>query len=286
MYASFLLQLALSRNIMDICKLLLYYLYSRLSTRRTWKNLRNKWVLISDATSGLGTALSRELAARGHNLVIAGVNKASLTKLARELGARVRVTCLLLDSFSGAYHNVLESYNIGLFINVLPAPGTHPQAFVDSETEQFLETQVSEVFKLVKAVLHIFTRNNFGYILTVGSSFSNKPHAYFSMRHGLQGLFKHWTESMYYELKRSKINVEYMEVGETAGDEAEATYFVPSAARLSQSILNAFGSSYFMVPYFPHIMTYALLSLCPKGLVARYRTACLDVDDARYLKGL
>ena len=50
--------------------------------------LRDKWVLVTGAGSGIGLECAREFARRGAKLVISDVNAGSLAPLRAELAAR------------------------------------------------------------------------------------------------------------------------------------------------------------------------------------------------------
>ena len=80
-----------------------------------------EWTLITGATSGLGYELAMVLAAKGHNLVLAGKDEAGLYGVARELNEISDIIVMTVDlSVPGSTNELFgECEKFGLKINTM-----------------------------------------------------------------------------------------------------------------------------------------------------------------------
>ena len=143
--------------------------------------------LVTGASAGIGTSIARELASRGHNLVIVARRKKLLDELAKELGDAhgVRVEPLSCDLSSAAARGRLPSRisKLGLRVDILVnnAGFATGGPFHESEPErevQQVRVLVEAVVGLTAAYLPEMVERGAGAILNVSSTAAFQPLPY------------------------------------------------------------------------------------------------------------
>ena len=109
---------------------------------RQWIERYGPWAVVTGASSGIGRELSRQLGARGMNLVLAARSTDKLEKLKSELQSQyaLDILCVTADLGTGpgiqALIDACTSLDIGLFIGNAGFGTSGP--FIDSELENEL----------------------------------------------------------------------------------------------------------------------------------------------------
>lgn len=131
--------------------------------------------LVTGATSGIGTALARELAGRGWPLVLTGRSVPVLEELGRELGARIVVADLATDEGRDAV--VAAADGVRLLVNNAALGGAFgPFASMPvADLEAVLAVDVVAAATLVRAVLPGMLAAGRGGILTLSSPSAPGP---------------------------------------------------------------------------------------------------------------
>lgn len=248
------------------------YMYSYLNNDDIWKKINKKWIVVTNATSKIGMAFSRHLAKRGCNLIITGINEKALEELKKELDRTANVVYHKVDYSEETDYAFLKEYDIGLAINKIGFYNCKPMKFTENNMNTFMTLNVQIPLNFMKCMLEIFVKNDFGYIINIGFDYSEKPRPFFTLINSVKSMFRAMSKNLYYELKGSKVRVEYMECGSVSLKESGGSLFVPTASNLANSVFSMFGNSYFTVPYFPHFIEYLVLKFIPNFILARYRS--------------
>jgi short-subunit dehydrogenase len=140
------------------------------------------FVLVTGASSGIGAALAREYARRGHPLVLTARRRDKLEDLARELSAQVNCQVIAADLADPATPKKLydETANRGLAVEVLVnnagygLPGTF-LAQPWAEHAKFLQVMVTAVCELSHLFLPEMQRAGRGAIMNVASLAGHVP---------------------------------------------------------------------------------------------------------------
>jgi short-subunit dehydrogenase len=140
------------------------------------------FVLVTGASSGIGSALAREYAERGHPLVLTARRRDKLDELARELAAKVRCEVIAADLADPAAPARLydETARRGLAVEVLVnnagygLPGTF-LAQPWKEHAVFLQVMVTAVCELSHRFLPEMQRAGRGAIMNVASLAGHVP---------------------------------------------------------------------------------------------------------------
>lgn len=270
-----LVQMLLIYVILSTCSDVIKYIYSWFNNEGVWHRLRGKWVLVTNATTVIGVAFCNHLAARGCKLVVTGMNGEALQRLKSSLETRVEVVSFVLDYSAQVDFTFVDKYDIGLVINKIGFFDPDPGCFVDRDIDHFIDYNLRGPLLLMKSVLTTMIERNVGYIVNIGLCYTEKPRAYYTLITSTKAMFRAWSESMYYELKGSKINVEYMDTGSIVLNGRDAKLLSPDPDTFVHNVLTTFGNSYFTIPYPPHFAEYLFIRFLPEFVVARYRKARL-----------
>ncbi|AWB82533.1 short-chain dehydrogenase [Corynebacterium yudongzhengii] len=180
---------------------------------------------ITGASQGIGEALARRLAQRGHNLIVVARREEVLNKLAAELHdahgvtvdvypcdlAREEEVDRLIDYLDGVHVNIaINSAGIASF-------GPFVKQDWDYETKQF-HLNATAVFRLTHALVHPMLARGEGAICNVGSAAGNIPipnnATYVFTKAGVNT----FTESLHYELRGTGVSCTLLAPGPVRED--------------------------------------------------------------------
>jgi hypothetical protein len=193
--------------------------------------------LITGASSGIGAEAARQLAARGHDLILVARRRDRLDALAVELqAAGRRVEVLAADVADAAARTALlaDLDALGLEIDVLiPCAGFGmggPFLQADpARLELLVRTNVEAVIALIRALAPAMAARHRGAILIVSSIAGEAPMPNFGAYAATKAAMTSLAETLHWELGRSGITVtalcpggvrtEFAEVAEMTGAE-------------------------------------------------------------------
>jgi len=183
------------------------------------------WALVTGASSGIGMALARELAHRGHDLILLGRDAGGLAQLAQELNrahqttAKVFAQDLSTPAAVQAIKGMLERENLPVSVLVNNAGyGIHgPFAETDLERELALvHLQIHAMLILTKACLTGMLRRREGRILNVASVYAYSPVPLQSVYAACKAFLLSFSESLAAELQGTGVSVTVLCPGMTA----------------------------------------------------------------------
>lgn len=141
---------------------------------------KNKWALISGASSGIGWACAKKLASDGYSLILLARREERLLQLKRELESHTTGIQVMtkevdiryrsqLEKVLSEFSNELQSLSV-LVNNAGLAKGTEPfheNSFTDMD--QVIDTNVKGLLYLTRLVLPFMIKNKHGHIVNLGS---------------------------------------------------------------------------------------------------------------------
>lgn len=143
-----------------------------------------KVVFITGASSGFGEAAARRFAKDKCALILAARSIDKLSELARELSSQCRVYPVELDvtkeeSVAALFQNLPEEFRtVDVLVNsaglALGAAPAHLADFADWET--MIDTNVTGLLRVTRAVLSSMVERNTGHIINIGSTAGNWPY--------------------------------------------------------------------------------------------------------------
>lgn len=188
---------------------------------------RNRYALITGATSGIGYELARLFAQDSYNLVLVARNEQRLQQVTDQLKQQydVEVTPLAIDLFHK--EAALEIYdttrNMGIQIDVLVNDAGQGQwgPFVETDLERHLEIiqlNIASLVALTRLYLHDMVRRNEGKILQVGSEAGTTPIPLLAVYAATKAFVLSFSIALTNELKDTDITVTVLLPGATDTD--------------------------------------------------------------------
>jgi short-subunit dehydrogenase len=187
----------------------------------------NKTVLITGATSGIGSELAKLFAQDKYNLVIVARTEQDLQEKSQELSQQydVQVTTIAKDLFrrESAFELYDELKSRGIEVNVLVNDAGQGQfgLFVEQDLDRLLEIIQLNVVSLT-TLTHLFLKDmvarNEGKILQLASIASQLPGPYQAVYHATKAYVLSFTEALISELKDSNVTLTALQPGATDTD--------------------------------------------------------------------
>lgn len=180
--------------------------------------LTNKRILLTGATGGVGYLLAKKLAEKGAVLALVGRDVSKLNALQSDIernGGKA-ITMVADLSLDGSAHRLVETArqqlgSIDILINnagVLDFIALEQQS--ETRITEMIQTNVTSLIQLTKAVLPSFQQQNQGHFLFVGSIFGSLgfPHyaTYCASKFAVHG----FSQALRRELVDSNIGVTYI----------------------------------------------------------------------------
>lgn len=143
------------------------------------KNLKNKVVFVTGATSGIGKACAEMFASMGANVLICGRRSDRLDKLANELNKKYKVKVFAFELDVRNFDAVQDAVNglpkewkkIEVLLNNagLSRGLNKIQEGVLQDWEEMLDTNVKGLLYVSKTVIPLMLKNKKGHIINIGS---------------------------------------------------------------------------------------------------------------------
>ncbi|MGA2909516.1 MAG: SDR family NAD(P)-dependent oxidoreductase [Terracidiphilus sp.] len=151
-------------------------------------DFQNRWALITGASSGIGAALARELAAHGAKIILTARRRDRLDALAAELaahGAETRVVVADLADPAAPQQIFDATEGAGLVVDILVNNAGLGQfgAFVTNNPDQefsMVRVNCEAVVRLARLFLPRMVERRRGWMLVVASAASFQPVTYLS----------------------------------------------------------------------------------------------------------
>lgn len=201
--------------------------------------------LVTGASSGIGAELARELASRGHNLVLVARRRERLSALARELvadhGIRAEpVACDLARPVSrGRLPGRLEQLGLSVEVLVNSAGFATGGPFHASDPERELQQvrlDVEAVVALCSALIPPMVERHRGAVLNVASTAGMQPMPYSAGYAAAKAYVLSFSEALHYELAGEGVTVTALAPGPVATEFWEIAGWEVSGESMEQAV--------------------------------------------------
>jgi uncharacterized protein len=209
-----------------------------MNTPSTSNPTRRPLALVTGASSGIGLETARELAARGHDLVLVARSEARLATLAAELStqhrAQAHVIALDLAQPGAADRLADDITRRGLQVDVLVNNagfglfGRHVDTALASE-QQMIDVNITALTRLTKRLLPAMAARGHGRILNVASTAAFQPGPYMAVYYATKAYVLSYSEALAEELAGSGVSVTALCPGPTASGFQDAAAMQSSA---------------------------------------------------------
>lgn len=250
------------------------FIKSRMLNGKALANTKNKYILITGATDGIGKALALNFAKRKYNLIIMGRSSEKLESVKQEI-IQNNVECItLIKDFSQEIDFLeLMEYEIGLLINNVGMCSEGPRMFIDDVRYQdIINVNLKNTFKLTQLVLIKMMQVKMGYVVNIGSITGSIPMPMLATYASSKAAIGSWTEALHTECKPWNVNVELMNTGYVATKMSgikKSSMFCPSPDVYANCIVKHFGAGNESFAYFPHLFFAVLLFMIPRYVIAK-----------------
>ena len=183
--------------------------------------------LVTGASSGIGAAIARELAARGHTLVLVARRKDKLDELAEELTTDhgVRAEAVGCDLAKPASRQRLPArvtalgLEVSILVNNAGFATGGPFAESDPERElQQVRVLVEAVVALTSAFLPGMVRHGCGAVLNVASTAGMQPMPYSAGYSAAKAYVLAFSEALHHEVRGAGVTVTALAPGPVSTD--------------------------------------------------------------------
>ena len=182
--------------------------------------------LVTGASRGIGADLARELAADGHDLVLAARSEGDLQRLAAELavdGGRTTVIVADLSRTGAAARLVADVEAMGLAIDVLinnaglGAIGRFDRSD-PPRIQEMLQVNIVALTELTRLLLPAMQARGHGRIMLVGSTAGFQPGPRMAVYFATKAYVLNFGEALAWEVRNSGVSVTVLCPGATATD--------------------------------------------------------------------
>jgi uncharacterized protein len=262
--------------------------------------MKHKIALITGATSGIGAAFARKLAAQKYDLIILGRREALIKALAKDLQKtyHVKVEVMIAEladytALQKVVKKIKATKNLELLIN--NAGFGHVGAFGESDlttNENMIKVHTTAILNLTYAALPNMLKNKCGAIINVSSVLAVMPRPQSVVYTASKAFINMFTRSLDLELQNSGVKVQALCPGLTATDffsklgltEVETKQSKPPLVEfmspekvVEQSLHDLARNKVISVPGFLNKFAFFMVDYIPHGIMRRaYRKVRKD----------
>jgi len=177
--------------------------------------LKDRWALVTGASSGFGAEFARELAARGCHVILTARRVDRLERLQQEIASRFGVSVkiipmdLLLPDAPQRLYDEIQSAGITVDVLINNAGFGIYGKFVEVDWQrewEMLQLNIVAVTHLTKLFVRDMAARNFGYVLHVASNGAYQPTPLFATYGASKSFVLNFSEALSYELRRTNVH--------------------------------------------------------------------------------
>ncbi len=182
------------------------------------KMLKDRTVLLTGATGGIGSEIARLLSSNGAQLILVDIHESSLESLAKELGAGlpyIKTIAANLSTSQGRESVKMfldEQYDsLDMLIN---CAGINEFSMFtdldDDQIEKMISVNITSPILLTKKLIPLLGKSNHSQIINFGSTFGSIGYPGFVTYSACKFAIRGFTEALRRELAKTNISVSYI----------------------------------------------------------------------------
>lgn len=184
-----------------------------------------RWAIVTGATDGIGLSIAKELARRGHSIVIFGRNPEKLKRVKAEVEslckADAEVKTVKIDfatAGSNDYERIkaeinLDTMDIGILINnagISPLKNQLFQKFNDQDGVDLVNVNCLSYARMARVILPYMVRRNKGLVINIASVLQENPALYVCLYGPTKAFVYAFTKQL--QLEYSDYDVKFMNI--------------------------------------------------------------------------
>ena len=175
------------------------------------KNFKNKTILITGASSGIGESFANTLDSFGANLILTARSEDKLNEMAKKMNKAVVIAGDLSDqNFPKKLYEQVKGNNLNVDILINNAGFGFSGLFLDSSIANYKDMLNVNVYSLIE-LSHLFLKDmvkqKSGGIINISSLASFQPIPYFSIYAATKSFVTSFTQSLHEEYREKGIRV-------------------------------------------------------------------------------
>lgn len=252
-----------------------------------FKEKYGTWALVTGATSGIGEAISKELAMKGMNIVLVARKKEDIeiksSGLKKEYQIDTRIISADLATDEGIEKLKAETADLPVGILVIAAGLEVNGAFEKNNIQKELKVvqiNVSTTLQLTHHFSGKMVKAGKGGIILVASLSGHMPNPYFANYAGTKAYVLNFGASLYGELKPKGVDVTVLSPGLTKTsmtsdngvDWSKTPMQAMSPEKVAQTAVKSLGKKLVAVPGMKNKMMAAMAKFSPLKMQAKMNT--------------
>ncbi len=181
--------------------------------------IKNKIILLTGATGGIGSEIARLLSKQGTRLILVDLNAEKLAELATEIksGEQNTIECfaadLSIDEERTSLHKLITDkfQSLDVLIN---CAGINTFAMFENiqpqQIEKMISVNITSPILLTQKLLPLIRQSQQGQIINFGSTFGSIAYPGFATYSATKFAIRGFTEALRRELAKTGINVSYI----------------------------------------------------------------------------
>ncbi|KAI5180761.1 17beta-estradiol 17-dehydrogenase / very-long-chain 3-oxoacyl-CoA reductase [Nematocida sp. AWRm80] len=272
---------------------------------RLRKTLKNRWVIVTGSTDGIGLGIARELANQGINLILISRTQEKLQAVKTELEKKVKVEIIPIDfskevDFSKVLSKIKKK-DIPMLINNVGTNTTRPVAFTEhtqEEEDAIIKVNIQNTLRITREFISWDPMpKEKKYIITVGSMLGYLASPYQQIYSGTKAFLQHWVEGT--NIETPGYHFELLMTGlvcSKLSGTKRPNFFTPTSNYYGKRCVKAIGFTTITYPYIPHAILGYLSYTIPRfslmlvfywvGKAVRRRRHLRDLAKAQQQKNL
>lgn len=240
------------------------YILNQLSCCKSdFRKKYGQWAVVTGSTDGIGLAMAKELARKGHSVIVIGRNQDKLNRTEEELlkepnvGEVMTVKIDLSDSSLENYKRVEEIIDpshrdIGILINNAGTFNSIYKRFNNSD-EDYLRGMVNvnilATVNFTRMIMPSMIARGKGLVINVSSMIGRLPVPYMGIYGPTKSFINHFSHNLQTEYSQHPIDIINLETGpvhtklfDDAAELGKSSKMVPTSEEYARSALNAASS--------------------------------------------
>ncbi|XP_063305524.1 very-long-chain 3-oxoacyl-CoA reductase-B-like [Pelobates fuscus] len=254
-----------------------------------------RWAVITGATDGIGKSYARELAKRGHDVVLISRTLEKLKNVASEIeqefGRKTKIIQADFTRGSEMYQSIedgLKGMEIGILVNnVGMSVSNPPKRFLDipninKATTDMINCNILSVLQMTRIILPQMVVRNKGLIINLSSEAGNRPIAMSFIYSASKAFVDFFSRGLHAEYQSKGITVQCVMplfVSTPMTSRMKTNIFVKSADDFAREALNTVGYTNRTSGCLSHsLQSYALELLLPDPVFKAFLSMRIVTD--------